>query len=103
MSIPTDDTLLAFVNALPAELRTDRQTLRDIHRNHAAMNPDHYMGPMTSAEVADLLGITPNALKTMRCRRGGPPGWVNIPGLGWRYRSRLEVYNWLQDQMSGAA
>lgn len=90
-----DDNVKAFLNAIPPELRTDRHPLRDIHRNEVAKNPDKYFAVMTSAEVAAVLGVTPNALKTMRSRRGGPPGWGHIPGVGWRYRSRLEVYNWV--------
>jgi len=60
--------------------------------------PDYLFRPCTSAEAAEVLGISPDALKVARHRGKGPPGWAQIPGVGWRYKSRLDILTWLHNQ-----
>jgi len=50
--------------------------------------------PCTSDEAAELLNMSPGTLKNQRSKGNGPPGWVIVPGVGGRYRSKLDVLRW---------
>jgi hypothetical protein len=56
------------------------------------------LAPCTSEEAAALLKMKPGTLKNLRCAGNGPPGWVHVPGIGGRYRSKLDVLRWWWEQ-----
>jgi len=74
-------------------------------RAYAAANPGEMLRPITTAEAAgpEVLNLgTPEALQKMRSRNKKlglpvPPGFAFVPGLGWRYRSKLELLLWAHE------
>lgn len=72
-------------------------------RAYAAANADEMLRPITTAEAAEALGLaTPEALQKMRSRNKlkglpVPPGLCFVPGLGWRYRSKLDLLIWASE------
>ncbi|TYB83126.1 helix-turn-helix domain-containing protein [Maritimibacter fusiformis] len=66
---------------------------------------EHLLKPCTSHEAADVLGIPEASLRVLRSKGGNtaPPGWARIPGLGWRYRSRLDLIRWARAQHAKAS
>lgn len=60
------------------------------------------IAPCSNKEAAALLDISPGTLKNLRVRGEGPPNWAIIPGIGGRYRSKLDVLNWFRDQLRKA-
>ncbi len=59
---------------------------------------DYLITPCTHFQAAELLGVSPGTLKNLRSRGGGPKGWAILPGIGGRYRSRLDVLVWFREQ-----
>jgi hypothetical protein len=72
-------------------------------RAYAAANADEMLRPITTAEAAEALGFdTAEALQKMRSRNKQqglpvPPGFAFVPGLGWRYPSKLELLLWARE------
>lgn len=98
-----DDDLRALAAALPPEFKASRDDMKGLQRRFALQRPDYYIQPISNAECAALLGKTPGALRVMRNRGNGPPGFTEIEGLGWVYPSRLHVLEWIADQIEQAA
>lgn len=61
------------------------------------------LAPCASKEAAKLIGVAEGTLKNLRSAGNGPPGWVHVPGIGGRYRSKLDVLRWWWDQHGQAS
>jgi hypothetical protein len=84
-----------IVSALPTELKSDPASFSRFLRHHAQQRPEYWHSPITNSEAAELLGMSPGALRTARSRGGGPPGYTEIDGR-WVYPSRLHVLEWIR-------
>jgi len=75
-------------------------------RAAAAANPEEWLRPITTEQAAEALGLpSKNALQKIRARAkqigdptAAPPGLAFVIGLGWRYRSKLDVLIWAHEQ-----
>jgi len=68
------------------------------------VNPAYWDEPLTNAEAAAFLKMTPAALRTARSRGLGPPGWRTVPGVGGRYtEGRMGLLRWLSPDEARAA
>jgi excisionase family DNA binding protein len=67
----------------------------------AAERPRGQRRLLTTADLAELLGMTRTAIYNMR-HRGGGPRWIRIDKRSVRYRPE-DVDAWLEERVAAAA
>ena len=98
------DDLRRIAAALPPAFK-DGRDFKTFLARWADSNPGYFLSPISTVEAAELLGITPGALRNRRCRGDGPPGYIepeNGKGPGY-YQNRLLILQWIAAQVGEVA
>ncbi|AXI56117.1 hypothetical protein C1J05_17880 [Sulfitobacter sp. JL08] len=97
------DDLRRICAALPASFK-DSGDFKTFITRYADSDHAYFLSPITTAQCAELLGITAQALRNRRCRNDGPPGYIepaNGKGNGM-YQNRLTIFRWINEQVEAA-